>query len=76
MLIQRLEEKRVGEGTGARERERPRPSGSSFYVIFPPGPALCKLGQPGVLFVPPEFLTPVLGPPFVPFPRAFPSLVF
>ena len=43
---------------------------------FPlPGPVLCTLGQPGVLFVFPEVLTPVLGP-FVLFSRAFPFLVF
>ena len=30
------------------ERREPWPFGSSFYVFFPPpGPALCKLGQPG-----------------------------
>ena len=41
-----------------------------------PGPVLCKLGQPGVLFVLPEVLTPVLRPSFVLFLRAFPSLSF
>ena len=51
--------------------------GSTFYVSSaPPGPALCKLGQPGVLFVLLEVLTPVLGPSFVLFLQAFPSLVF
>ena len=60
-----------------RREERPRPNfGSSFYMFFspPPGPALCKFCQPGVLFVLPEVLTPVLGP-FVLFLRAFPFLV-
>ena len=54
----------------------PWPFGSSFYMFFPPpGPALCKLGQPGV-FVLPEVLTPVLGPSFVLFLWAFPFLIF
>ena len=39
--------------------------GSSFYVFPPPLGSLCKLGQPGVLFVLPEVLTLVLGPSFV-----------
>ena len=57
-------------------REAPRSNfGSSVYVFSPPpGPALCKLGQPGVLFVLPEVLTPVLRPS-VSFSRAFPCLV-
>ena len=42
-----------------------------LYVFPPPGPAPCKLGQPGVLFVLPEVLTPVLGPSFVLFLWAF-----
>ena len=47
---------------GERKREH---FGSSFYTSFPcPGPALCKLGQPRVLFVLPEVLTLVLGPSF------------
>ena len=45
-------------------------------VFFSPGPVLCKLGQPGVLFVLPEVLTPVLGPFFVLFSRAFLFLIF
>ena len=47
-----------------------------LYVFPPPGPAPCKLGQPGVLFVLPEVLTPVLGPSSVLFLWAFPSLSF
>ena len=48
-----------------------------LYVFSPPpGPALCKLGQPGVLFVFPEVLTLVLRPSFVLFRRLFPSLYF
>ena len=41
------------------------PFGSSFYLFSPPpGPALCKLGWPGALFVLPELLTPALRPSF------------
>ena len=49
-----------------------------FLCIFspPPGPSLCKLGQPGVLFVLPEVFTLVLGPSFVLFSQDFPFLVF
>ena len=70
-----------GVRVGGRGRERdPWPFGSSFYIFFPPipsrGPALCKLGQPGVLLVLPEVLTPVLGPSFVLFSRAFPFRIF
>ena len=60
--------RRAPQCTGDREREQ---------VLAPlPGPVLCKLGQPGVLFVLPEVLTPVLGPSFVLFSRAFPSRSF
>ena len=55
----------------------PWPFGFSFKFFFPPlGPALCKLGQPRVLFVLPEVLTLVLGPSFAQFLQAFPFLVF
>ena len=55
--------------------------GSSFYMFFPPpGPDLCKLGQPGVLFVLLEVLTPVFGSsfdlPLFYFHGLFPSLSF
>ena len=82
MPTQRHEEKRVEECARAWERERERECfGSSFYMFFPPpGPALCKLGQPGVLFVLPEVLTQVLGPsldlPLSYFRGLFPSLSF
>ena len=71
-------ERRERERVHAWERERPPgPSVPLFTCFFPPpGPALCKLGQPGVLFVLPEVLTPVLRPSFVLFSRAFPFLVF
>ena len=49
--------------------------GSSFYMFvffFPPlEPALCKLDQPGRLFVSPEILTLVLAPSFILFSWAF-----
>ena len=46
--------------TGERKRDT-QPCGSSFLCFSPPpGPALCKLGLLGVLFVLPEVLTPVL----------------
>ena len=57
-------------------RERPPALGSSLYVLSSPEAALWELGQPGVLFVLPEVLTPVLRPPFVLFLQAFPFLVF
>ena len=67
---------REKERTHGRERP-PGPLVPLFTCFFsPPGPALCKLGQQGVLFVLPEVLTPVLRPSFVLFSRAFPFLVF
>ena len=86
MLTQRHKEKSTPVHRRERERERERvytrrgdreSFGSSFYMLFPPsGPALCKLGQPGVLFVLPEVFTPVLRPSFVLFSRAFLFPVF
>ena len=46
-----------------------------FICLSLPGPVLCKLGQPGVLFVLPEVLTLVPGPLFY-FRELFPSLSF
>ena len=61
---------------GEKERERELAL-APLFICFPlPGPVLCKLGQPGVLFVLPEVLTPVLRPPFVLFSWAFPFFVF
>ena len=75
MSTQRREEKSTP--VRGRQRERPWRFGSSFYMFFPPpGPALCKLGQPRVLFVLPEVLTQVLRPSFVLFLQAFPFLMF
>ena len=71
--IQRHEEK----SAPARRRERERAGfGSSVCMFLSPWAVLCKLGQPGVVLVLPEVLTPVLGPSFVLFSRAFSFLVF
>ena len=66
---------RVEEREREREREREQALALLFVCLSLPGPVLCKLGQPGVLFVLPEVLTPVLGPSFVSFLWAFPFLV-
>ena len=60
---------------GGGERERELALAPLFICFSLPGPVLCKLGQPGVLFVLPKVLTPVLGASFVPFSLAFPFLV-
>ena len=59
-----------------QERERELALAPLFIRLSLPGPVLCKLGQPGVLFVLPEVLTLVLRPSFVLFSQAFPFLVF
>ena len=59
-----------------REGERELALAPLFICLSLPGPVLCKLGQPGVLFVLPEVLTLVLGPSFVLFSWGFPFLVF
>ena len=64
---------RAGGGRGERAKGEKRALAPLFICFSVPGPVLCKLGQPGVLFVLPEVLTPVLGPSFVLFSRAFPS---
>ena len=58
------------------EIERELALAPQFICLSLPGPVLCKLGQPGVLFVLPEVLTLVFRPSFVLFSRAFPFLVF
>ena len=69
--------KRREEKGRERERESPGPLVPLFMIFSPPpGPALCKLGYPGVLFVVPEVLTLVLRPSFYLFSQAFPFLVF
>ena len=72
-LIQRRQEKSAPACRGERERELAL--APLFICLSLPGPVLCKLGQPGVLFVLPEVLTPVLRPSFVSFSRACPFLV-
>ena len=68
------ERQRVQLHTGERP---PLPLAPLFICFFPPPvPTLCKLGHPGALFVPPEDLSPVLGPAFVLFLQAFSFLVF
>ena len=66
--------RRAPQHAGKREREVAL--APLFICLSFPGPVLCKLGQPGVLYVLPEVLTPVLGPSFVLFSQAFPFLVF
>ena len=70
----------AGGHVDPKTRREDRPSSLAlaplFYLFSLPGPVLCKLGQPGVLFVLPEVLTPILGPSFVLFLQAFPSQVF
>ena len=70
-------------GSKDMRRREPQRAGERELALAPlficlslPGPVLCKLGQPGVLFVLPEVLTPVLRPSFALFLRAFPFLVF
>ena len=73
---------REEKSAGAPERGWGWGSPSTMAPLFippptpTPGPALSKLDQPGVLFVLPEVLTPVLRPSFVLFLQAFPFLVF
>ena len=72
MSTQRCEEK----SAPAWERESELALAPLFTCFSLPGPVLCKLGQPGVLFVLTEVLTPFLGPSFVLFLQAFPFFVF
>ena len=68
----------VPQRTEEREREREREIALAprFICFSLPGPVLCKLGQPGVLFVLPEVPIPVLRPSYILYSRAFPFLVF
>ena len=65
------------EGTPSQKKRE-----AQFWLLFlyvwspPPEPVLCKLGQPGELFVSPEGLTPVLRFSFVLFLQASPVFVF
>ena len=78
MLTQKHEEKSARACTRAEDSESA--GASQLWLLFLcfslPGPVLCKLGQPGVLYVLPEVLTLVLGPFFVLFLRAFLFLIF
>ena len=74
MSTQRCKEK--SSPARGKERERERKFWLLFLCLSLPGPVLCKVGQPGLLFVLPEVLTPVLGPSFVLFPWAFLFLIF
>ena len=68
MRTRRDRKRRAPQRARGRERE---------LALAPlPGPVLCKLGQPGLLFVLPEVLTPVLRPSFALFSRALPFSVF
>ena len=76
---QRREKKRVEERpVRRREKERKSPLAPLFMFFPPPGSALYKLGQPGVLFVLSEVLILVLRPsfdlPLFYFGGLFPSL--
>ena len=62
-------------GRAPQRSERERALCLLFLLPSPPGPVLCELGQPGVLLVLPEVLTPVLGPSFLLLSRAFLFLV-
>ena len=59
-----------------RPEERESPLVPLFMCFSLPGPVLCKLGQPGVMFVLPEVLTLVLRPSLFYFCRLFPSRSF
>ena len=66
--------RRAPQHAGERERELAL---APLIICFSlPGPVLCKLGQPGVLFVLPEVLTPVSDLPLFYFHGLFPSLSF
>ena len=58
------ERERKSTRTQRREREHARAFAPPFICFPPPGPSLCKLGQPEVLFLLPKVLTLVLGPSF------------
>ena len=73
-MIQRHKEK----STPARERDRERKLAlAPLFICFSlPGPVLCKLGWPGVLFVLPEVLTQSSDLSLFYFCGLFPSLSF
>ena len=68
--IQRREETIAPSHGREREREREKKALAFLFICFSvPGPVLCKLGRPGVLFVLPEVLTPGLDLPLFYFRR-------
>ena len=73
MLTQKMQR---GERERERERETPGLWLLVLYCFSSPWACPMYLGQPGVLFILPEVLTPVLRSSFVLFLRAFPFLVF
>ena len=74
--VKRRAPQRAGEREWERERELALAPFFICFFFFFSGPVLCKFGQPGVLFVLPEVLTPVLVPSFVLISRAFLLLIF
>ena len=78
MSIQRCEEKSAPARRWERERKTPFPLAPLFVCFFlPMGLPYVNWGRSWVeLFVPPEVLTPVLGPSFVLFLQASPFLDF
>ena len=67
----REERERKRDSTCTWGRETPSPLRPLSMFFPPPGPALCKLGQPGLLVVLPEVLTLAFGPSFVLFLQPF-----
>ena len=76
MPTRRREETRVGERSSAQERDTTGPLAPLLLCLFLPPGLPCVSGQPGVLFAPPEVLTPLLGPSLALFSLASPFLVF
>ena len=71
------EGEREKEHTHIGEKEREKALWLLLLCFFLPlGLPRAHWAQPGGLFVLPEVSTPVLGPPFVLFSRAFAFLVF
>ena len=67
---------RAGRSESESESESELALALLFICSSPPGPVLHELGQPGVLFVLPEVLTPALRTSLFCFHGLFPSLPF